>query len=58
MKEAWRIHTPLLFNGCERTNFILLIDHVHFLITEGYNKSLYIVKLLFQSATFVHYYRK
>lgn len=55
MKEAWRIHTPLLFNGCERTNFILLIDHVHFLITEGYYKSLYIVKLLFQSAAFIHY---
>lgn len=55
MKEAWRIRTALLSNGCKRTDCILLIDHVHFLITEEYYKSLYIVKVLLQSAAFIHH---
>lgn len=55
MKEAWRIHTPLLPNGCKRTNCILLIDHVHVLIPEAYYRKLCIVKLFFQSVAFIYH---
>lgn len=45
MKEALRTCTPLLSSACKRTNCISLINYVHFLITEVYYKSFYLVKL-------------
>lgn len=55
MKETLSTCTPLFSSGCKRTNCISLINHVHFLVTEVYYKSFYLVKLLLNFREFIHY---